>query len=268
MDFGTSFENAVDDIVAFLPNLVGFLVLLIIGFVVAKVVSNLVGKLLTRIGVDRRMHESDAHRYVERVLPGARVSAPVVQLVFWVIFAFFVVAAISALDVRAVTTFMNDLLAYLPNVIVALVILVVAAMIAGTVGPATTRSMGDTSAGRIAGTAVSGLVMVIAMFMILEQLKIAEEIVRIAFAAVMFAFALGLALAFGLGGRDAARRLLDEAYVKGQEERQHIREVHDARARADAMVEETRGDRRTRGGTETMPVVETPLDDETGRKHP
>lgn len=266
MDFETSFENAVDDIVAFLPNLVGFLVLLIVGFVVAKVVSNLVGKLLTRMGVDRRMHESDAHRYVERILPGARVAKPVALLVFWVIFAFFVVAAISALDVRAVTAFMNELLAYLPNILVALVIFVVAAMIAGTLGPATTRSMGDTSAGRVTGTAVSGLVMVIAMFMILEQLQIAEEIVRIAFAAVMFALALGLALAFGLGGRDSAQRLLDEAYVKGQEERQHIRDVHDARARADAMVEETRGDGRGRRDTETMPVVDEPLTAETKRK--
>ncbi len=266
MDIGTSFENAVDDIVAFLPNLVGFLVLLIVGYIVAKVVSNLVGKLLEKAGVDRRMHESDAHRYVERLLPGARVSRPVVLLVFWVIFAFFVVAAISALDVRAVTAFMNDLLAYLPNILVALIIFVVAAMIAGTVGPATTRSMGDTSAGRIAGTAVSGLVMVIALFMILEQLQIAEEIVRIAFAAVMFALALGLALAFGLGGRDAAQRLLDEAYVKGQEERQHIRDVRDARARADAMVEETRGGRSTRGGTETMPVVDPAVPPEEPRR--
>ncbi len=266
METQNSFENAVDDIVGFLPNLVGFLVLLIVGYVVAKVVAGLLAKVLTKAGVDRRMHESEAHRYLERILPGAKVSTPLVRLVFWVIFAFFVVAAISALDVRAVTAFMNDLLAYLPNILVALVIFVVAAMIAGTVGPATTRSMGDTPAGRIAGTAVSGLVMVIAMFMILEQLQIAEEIVRIAFAAVMFALALGLALAFGLGGRDAAQRLLDEAYDKGQQERQHIRDVRDARARADAMVEETRGGTGLRGDTATMPAVDDPAPPEDPRR--
>jgi hypothetical protein len=59
--------------------------------------------------------------------------------------------------------------------------------------------------------------MVIALFMILNQLRIAEQIVTIAFAAIMGALALGLALAFGLGGRDVARRMLEDAYSRGQE---------------------------------------------------
>jgi hypothetical protein len=72
---------------------------------------------------------------------------------------------------------------------------------------------------------------VIAMFMILEQLQIAPEIVRIAFAAVMGALALGLALAFGLGGRDVARRLLEDAYAKGREQKDQVRaDVQSARS--------------------------------------
>jgi uncharacterized membrane protein YgcG len=65
--------------------------------------------------------------------------------------------------------------------------------------------------------------MIIALFMILEQLMIAEEIVRIAFAATMFAFALGLALAFGLGGREIAGRMLEDAYRKGQEHKEQVK---------------------------------------------
>lgn len=261
MDIETSFRNALDSVIGFLPNLLGFLLLLIIGFVIAKLVSKLVGKALEKLGVDNRLQQSSAERYIDPFLPGASMSRAISLIVFWLIFAFFVVAAISVLNVAAVTTFMNQLLAYLPNILVAIIIFVVAALIAGTVGPAVTRAMGDTSAGRITGTVVSSLVMVIAMFMILEQLKIAEEIVRIAFAAVMFALALGLALAFGLGGRDAAKRMLDEAYRKGQQERDHIRDVHAARARADEMVEQTR---TTRGGgepqtrTDLFPPTEEP----------
>jgi hypothetical protein len=70
--------------------------------------------------------------------------------------------------------------------------------------------------------------MVIAMFMILEQLQIAPEIVRIAFAATMGALALGLALAFGLGGRPVAQRVLEDAYAKGREEAERAR--YDRRA--------------------------------------
>ena len=66
--------------------------------------------------------------------------------------------------------------------------------------------------------------MVIAMFMILEQLNIAEQIVEIAFAATMGALALGLALAFGLGGRGVAERMLEDAYSKGQENRAQVKQ--------------------------------------------
>jgi hypothetical protein len=65
--------------------------------------------------------------------------------------------------------------------------------------------------------------MAIAVFMILNQLHIATAIVTITYAAVMGALALGMALAFGLGGRDVASRLLEDAYRKGQAERQRLR---------------------------------------------
>jgi hypothetical protein len=73
--------------------------------------------------------------------------------------------------------------------------------------------------------------------MILEQLRIAEEIVRIAFAATMFALALGLALAFGLGGRDLAGRMLEDAYRKGKEHKdQAKRDLETGRARAQSEM--------------------------------
>ena len=129
-----------------------------------------------------------------------------------------VVAAVSALQVPAVTDFMNDVLAYLPNVIVAILIFVVAALVASAVSKGTARVLGETALGKMVATIAPALVMVIAMFMILEQLNIAQQIVEIAFAATMGALALGLALAFGLGGRPVAQSLLEEAYRRGREE--------------------------------------------------
>ena len=75
-----------------------------------------------------------------------------------------------------------------------------------------------------AATVVPALVMVIALFMILEQLQIAPEIIRIAFAAVMFALSLGLALAFGLGGREVAAELLNSAKEKSTEAKRQAKE--------------------------------------------
>ena len=216
-------KEGVQEIVAFLPNLIGFLLILLIGFVVAKVVAGVVKKLLEKTGVDRRVQESSANRYVDAALPGASVSAGVAKVVCWLIFIFFLFTAIGALKIPALTGFMNGVLAYLPNVIVAIAIFVVAALLSGAVAGGVTKIMGDTPTGKIVATIVPALVMVIAMFMILEQLQIAPEIVRIAFAAVMFALALGLALAFGLGGRSVAQQLLESAYSKGQEQREQVK---------------------------------------------
>jgi peptidoglycan/LPS O-acetylase OafA/YrhL len=172
-------------------------------------------------------------------MPGASAANGIARVVFWLIFVFFLFAAIGALKIPAVTTFMNQVLAYLPNVIVAIVIFVLAALIAGAVAGAVTKVMGDTPTGKIVATVVPAIVMVIAMFMILNQLKIAEEIVTIAFAATMGALALGLALAFGLGGRPVAQRLLEDAYRKGQEQSGQVRaDMAAGRERAQAHAAE------------------------------
>jgi hypothetical protein len=238
MNVKNSFQDALDGLIGFLPNLLGFLVLLLVGFIVAKVVAAVIGKVLDRIGLDKHLHESDANKYVEKVLPGASPSKGIGRVVFWLIFIFFITSAIGALKIPAVTTFMNQVLAYLPNVIVAIVIFVAAALVAGAVAAGVASLMGDTPTGKIVATIVPALVMVIAMFMILNQLKIAEEIVSIAFAATMGALALGLALAFGLGGKDVAGRMLEDAYNKrGELKEQAKQDMQAGKARAEQKAD-------------------------------
>jgi hypothetical protein len=253
MDIGRSFREATDTFFAYLPNIIGFLVILLIGFIVAKIVSGVVGKVLEKIGMDRRLHESQAHNYVEKVLPGASPSKGIARLVFWLIFVFFIFSAIGALRIPALTVFMNQVLAYLPNVIAAIVIFVLASLIAGAVAGGVAKFMGDTPTGKIVATIVPAIVMVIAMFMILEQLQIAPEIVRIAFAATMGALALGLALAFGLGGRGVAQQMLEDAYRKGREQKDQVRrDVEQGRARGEEQASQAQdrlsGDSGRTGG--------------------
>lgn len=224
VDVGASFQQTLDTFFGFLPNLIAFLVILVIGYIVARIVKSLVGKGLEKLGIDRRLHESDASKYVDMVSPGASPSNGIATIIFWLIFAFFFFSAIGALKIPALTTFMNQVLAYLPNVVAAMLIFVVAALIAGAVAAAITRVMGNTPTGKVAASVLPALIMVIALFMILQQLKIAEQIVQIAFAATMGALALGLALAFGLGGRPIAQKMLEDAYRVGQEQREQIKQ--------------------------------------------
>ena len=218
MDIGDSLQKASDSFFNFLPNLLGFLVLLLVGLIVAKVVAGVVAKVLEKAGLDRRLAETDSGRYIENAMPKTSASRGIGRVVFWLVFGFFLVAAVSALHLASVTVFMNQVLAYLPNVIVHIIIFVIAALLAGAANKTIDRTMGSSPMGKIAASVAPALILVIAMFMILDQLRIAPQIVEIAFAATMGALALGLALAFGLGGRPVAQNMLEEAYRKGREE--------------------------------------------------
>ena len=250
MDIGDSFQRTTDGIFDFLPNLVGFLLILLVGYVVAKVVAGVVRKLLEKVHIDRRLRESSANRYDDAVLPGASPANGIAAVVFWLIFIFFVTVAIGALGIPAATSFMNEVLAYLPNVIVAILIFIVAALLSGAVAGAVVRFMGDTPTGKVVGAVAPAVIMTIAFFMILEQLQIAPEIVRIAFTAIMFALALGLALAFGLGGRDVAARLLNDADTKARANAGQVKD--DVQTGAErARSEAQRMDPSTGTGTST-----------------
>jgi hypothetical protein len=218
-----SLQKGLDAFFAFIPNLIAFLVILIIGYFIAKIVAAIVRKALEKAGLDRALHESDAKQYVDRVSPDASPSSAVGKIFFYLIFIFVLTAAIGALKIPAVTTFMNQVLAFLPNVIAAIVIFVVAAALSGAIAGAVAKLLGDTPTGKIVATAVPALVMLIAVFMMLNQLQIAPQIVTITYAALLGSVALGAALAFGLGGREVAGRMLNDAYRKGQENKDQVR---------------------------------------------
>ena len=147
----------------------------------------------------------------------------------------------TALGINALTDFVGAIFAYLPNVVAALAIFLVAGAVAAGIGALVSRTMGETATGRIVGSIAPVLIMVIAAFMILDQLRIAEDIVTTTFQALMFGTALALALAFGLGGRDVAARMLDGAYEKGQAARHQARaDMQQGKARAQAELAQAR----------------------------
>ena len=215
VNIGDSVERAFDTFFSWIPGLVGALVILIIGYFVAKIVGNLLARVLGRAGLDRTMLSGQTGEWVRKVT--ASPSVLVGKLAFWAIFLGAISLAATALGINALTAFVASVYAYLPNVIAAVLIFLVAGAIAAGVSTLASRFMGDTPTGRVVSTAAPILVMTIATFMILDQLKIAEDIVVITYAALLGSIALGAALAFGLGGREVASQMLQGAYVRGQE---------------------------------------------------
>ncbi len=219
-----SLQSGFTALINYLPQLLGALLVLLIGYIIAKILDKLITKGLQKAKLDERLKSNSGGRFVEQVSPAGSPSRLVGGVVFWVIMIFVITSAIGTLNIPALTGFMNLVLSWLPNVIAALIIFIVAAAVAGAIGGLAHRTMGDTPTGRIVRTAAPALVMAIAIFMILTQLGIAPVIVTATYIALIGALALASALAFGLGGREAAADLVNSGYRKAQDQTDQVKQ--------------------------------------------
>lgn len=237
VDLGNSLQQTFDAIFAFLPNLVGFLLILLVGWIVARILRTVVRKAMDAAHADRRVGDSPAGPHVARISPDGSPTRLVGAVVYWLVLLFALSAAIAALQVQALTAFMTDVQGYLPNVVAAVIILAATAALAGLAASAIRRFMGDTPMGRVAAIVGPVLILAIGTFMTLNQLQIAPAIVTITYAALMGMLALAGALAFGIGGRHVAEDMLRRAYEEGDGDGSRAREHDKARAAKDAAAE-------------------------------
>jgi small-conductance mechanosensitive channel len=243
--WGDKLENGFQGFFDFIPNLIGFLAILIIGYFVAKSLAGVSKRLLNRAGLDSALTAGQGGRYVSKVT--ASPSGLIGRIAFWAVMLGAVSLAVSVLGIEALTDFVGAIFAYLPNVIAALLIFLVAGAIAAGIAALAARTMGETPTGKVVASVAPVIVMAIAVFMILDQLKIAEDIVRITYMALMGGLALALALAFGLGGRDVAARMLAGAYARSQASREQVRrDVETGKEQARRDVERVRREAEAR----------------------
>jgi hypothetical protein len=256
-DIGDSVQQFSDEFFSWLPRLIGAIVILVVFYLIAKAVRKLIERALPKTGIDRAVHSGRYGEYVARYASGFRPTAVIAAIAFWFIFLTGVLLALSTLGIEALDNAIAAIVGYLPNVVVAILILVVAIALAGVVGGAIAKLMGDTALGKIAATVVPVLIMTVAVFMALVQLRIATQIVVGMFYIVLGGIVLAAALAFGLGGRNAAQRLLDGAYDKGQAAMPQVRaEAALAKERAQERTQEVR--RRVEGPPDDSPGAEPP----------
>lgn len=214
-DFGRSFQDGLEGLFEYLPQLIGALLLLVVGYFVAMFLKSVVRKGLQRMRFDRALHTSPAGNVISRIVESP--SRFVGRVVYWLVFLGFISLAISALNLPVLNNLIGAIYSYLPHVIAAIIIFLVASTISGVAVAFVQRVMGRTALAKLLSAVIPSLTMSIAVFMILNELMIAEEIVLITYTALIGAVALGLALAFGLGGREVAARLLEQAYDAGRQ---------------------------------------------------
>lgn len=209
-----SAERGLERFFEYLPQLIGAIVLLILGAIVASVLQKIVQKALGSVKFDQTLHNSAAGPYIRRAFPSP--ARFVGRVAYWLIFLIFLSAAVSALDLPVLDKIVNGIYSYIPHIIASVLIFLVAGAISAGSAAFVRTAMGETALSKLISTVIPAITMGIAIFMILDELNIAENIVTITFTALMASISLGLALAFGLGGRDVAAQMLQQAYKAGQ----------------------------------------------------
>jgi hypothetical protein len=207
----SALANALGLLLAFVPRLIGFLIILLVGWLIAAAVSRAITFLLRKVGFDRLGDRIGLSRFEQRMGISLDAAGILGKLTYWFIFLIFLVPAADALGVPAVSNVLSSIVDFLPNVFVAILVLFLGTLLATVVGDlvrgvvASSRVSNPNILASIARYAIIGFAALIA----LEQLNIAPALLNELFGAIVAGAALAFGLAFGLGGRDAAKRLLD-----------------------------------------------------------
>lgn len=190
-----------DQVINFIPNILVAVVLLAIGGFIAKLLSNLLEKVLKASGIDHYSQYLSVKGKAEY-----QISTVLANIVSAIILIFFFVEALSTLNLSVLNTIGLAIIAYLPAVISSLAILGLAVILGNVLAVFITKSTSSKALGEVVRY---GLI-VLAIFMALDQLNIAQAIVQTTFTIILGAVAVAFALAFGLGGKAFAARQLEK----------------------------------------------------------
>lgn len=215
-----AFEQAHDNftrmLAEFLPRFMVMLIIIAIGFLVAYI-AKVVFRMILRVAkVDRVSEQAGASRLLRRAeLP--TMSELLSRAIFWVIWVGFIMVGISVLGILSLQVMIASLIGLLPQVFVAFLVLFVGLLAANFFSRAVL--LAGVNAGlpspRVLSETVRIVIGFLAFTMALEQISLGRQTILVAFAIAFGALMLGLAIAFGLGGRHLARRVLERRFVKG-----------------------------------------------------
>jgi len=204
------------DFVNFVPRLAAAIGILMIGFLAAKMIERVMNFVLVRIGFDRWMREGGVTEALERAGTELKPSSVLGRLTFWGVMLLVIIIGANALGITAVSVLFGELLAYVPNVIAAVIVLILGTLLGEFIKDLVLASAGSLAGVLTLARAAKVAVILLAAFMALEQLDIAQDIVLVFFIAVVGAAALATAIAFGVGGRDVAREIIHSWYVRSR----------------------------------------------------
>lgn len=203
-------------VAVFIPNLIGAMVLVLLGFVVAKLLDTLLSKVLAKIGLDRLMAGTGLTKMIGRVGIQVSVSTLIGKIVYWFILLVFLVSAAELLGLERVSATLDVLALYVPKVFGAALVLLAGVLLAqllnGVVRGAA-EGVGLEYANGL-GRIAQGLIIIISLSVAIGQLEVKTDLLNNVIAIVLISVGAAVALALGLGSRDIAGQILAGIYVR------------------------------------------------------
>lgn len=201
---------------SFLPNLIGAVVVFIIGWLVAVILDKLVERLVYNLKLDDLLAKLKVDEYLHRAGLTLNSGYFLGKIVYWLVFLSFVLAATDILEFRAVSVFITDIILYIPQILVAFLIMVATLVVARFLRKLAEASVmgANLHSGRFLGSLTWWVVVIFGLLTAVGQLGIAASIVNSLIIGTIMMLALAGGLAFGLGGKEEAAHLL--AKLRGE----------------------------------------------------
>jgi len=212
-DVSAAVLNSLAAFINFIPSLIGGLIVFVIGLVIAAVVYRVITAALRAVQVEKYLAKYGITKVEGRDVEWSQILA---ELARWSIIIIFLIPTLEAWRLGAVNNVLNRVILYIPNVIVAVILALVGlvfAKLAYKVTFSASRSLGRNLANTVALIAQWSLTVFVA-FLVLHQLGVAQELLRILFGGLVAMVAIAGGIAFGLGGKETAQKILQSAWEK------------------------------------------------------
>jgi hypothetical protein len=223
VEWSQGIEDAWSDVASFVPKFIGFLIILLIGYFVAKLIAKAVGAILERVGFDTAVERGGIKKALERSEYDA--SDILAKIVFYGLFLIVLQMAFGVFGPNPISDLLEGVIAYLPKVIAAILIIVIAAAIAAAARELIDASLGGLSYGTALANATGIAIIVVGVFAALNQLQIAPAIVTGLFYALLAIIVGSAVIAIGGGGIAPMRSRWDNVLARYDEEKPKVQQA-------------------------------------------
>ncbi len=215
--WGEVFSGSLQDLwlgfMSFVPSLLGAIIIFIIGWIVGSVIGKVIKQLIGALKIEKLLQSTGTEAFFEKAGLKFNIGGFIGGLVKWFLIIVFLMASLQILGLSQVNDFLREaVLYYLPKVIIAAFVLIIATYIAGAMKKIITASAkaANASSANLLGSIASYAIWVFAFIIALSELGIAAQLMQIIFTGLIAMLAIAGGLAFGLGGKEAASRTIDK----------------------------------------------------------